>query len=298
MQQRVRNFATDCNLVPVTSEEYTAAELADLTGVPPGTLRVWVSRYGFPAPLRHDNTRKRYDRNHVEQVLAVLEYRRRGLSLPAAIERAQSGARSAPRSLFAALRSARPDLPVRVLSKRLLMALSRAIEDEHAARDSGGLLLGSFQHERHYRASERRWRELARSAEMTIVLADFATLRRDPAGPIEVPLERSHPLEREWTVVLYSATASACLAAWEVPEPRPIPDGDRRFEMLWSCDPSAVHSAISAAAGVLAPSAPEVAQALTDALQRPIASQQDLRFNDDLTSRAFSYLAATAESGR
>jgi DICT domain-containing protein len=282
----------------VASQEYTASEIADLTGVPPGTLRVWESRYGFPTPLRLDKNRKRYGRNHVEQLLAVLEYRRRGLSLPAAIERAQAGAKSAPRSLFAALRSARPDLPVRVFPKRLLIALSRAIEDEHAARATGGLLLGSFQHERHYRASERRWRQLASTAELTVVLADFATLRQDPAGPIEVPLERSHPLEREWTVVLYSPTASACLAALEVPEPRELPEPDRRFEMLWSCDPSAVHSAVGAAAAVLESSAPEVSDALNATLARPVAAQQDLRFNDDITIRAFSYLAAAETSRR
>ncbi len=280
----------------MASEEYTATELADLTGVPPGTLRVWESRYGFPAPLRLDNHRKRYDRTHVEQVLAVVEYRLRGLSLPAAIDRAQSRARSAPRSLFAAVRSARPDLPVRVLPKRLLIALSRAVEDEHAARDTGGVLLGSFQRERHYRASERRWRQLARTAELTIVLADFGALRRDPDGPIEVPIERSHPLQREWTVVLYSPTASVCLAAWEVPEPRPIPELDRRFEMLWSCDPSAVHTAVGAVAAVLATSAPEVAEALSATLARPIASQQDMLFNDDVTSRAFAYLAEAGAS--
>jgi DICT domain-containing protein len=275
----------------VASLEYTTTELSDLTGVPAGTLRVWESRYRFPAPLRQDNSRKRYGRDHVQQILAVVEYRQRGLSLPAAIDRATSRPRSAPRSLFAALRAARPDLPVRVLSKRLLIALSRAIEDEHAARDTGGLLLGSFQLERHYRASERRWHDLARTSDLTVVLADFDTLRHDPAGPIEVPIERSHPLEREWTVVLYSATASACLAAWEVPEPKAIPEPDRRFEMLWSCDPSAVHAAVTAAAGVLEATAPEVAASITAELTRPLGSQ-DLRFNDDLTSRAFTYLAA------
>jgi DICT domain-containing protein len=275
----------------VASSEYTTSELSELTGVPAGTLRVWESRYQFPAPLRLDNHRKRYGRDHVQQILAVVEFRQRGLSLPAAIESALSRPRSAPRSLFAALRAARPDLPVRVLSKRLLIALSRAIEDEHAARDTGGLLLGSFQLERHYRASERRWHDLARTSDLTVVLADFDKLRHDPAGPIEVPIERSHPLEREWTVVLYSPTASACLAAWEVPEPKAIPEPDRRFEMLWSCDPSAVHAAVTAAAGVLEATAPDVAAQISAELTRPLGSQ-DLRFNDDLTSRAFTYLAA------
>ena len=35
------------------------------------------------------------------------------------------------------------------------------------------LLIAAFQCERFYRAYERRWRELARTAELAIALADF-----------------------------------------------------------------------------------------------------------------------------
>ena len=42
------------------------------------------------------------------------------------------------------------------------------------ARASAGVLIGSFQTERFYRQSERRWRELARTASIAVALADFS----------------------------------------------------------------------------------------------------------------------------
>ena len=272
-------------------EEYSAEQLAQMTGVPAGTLRVWESRYGFPDPIRLSSNRKRYDDSHVRQVNTVVQFRRDGLSLAAAIERVRGGGTSVPRSLFAALRRARPDIPVRVFPKRTLIALSRAIEDEHAARVTGGLLLGSFQHERHYRASERRWRELTRTADATMVLADFPALRIEPGHPVEIPLEESHPLEREWTVVLHSASATACLAAWEVPAPRELPELDRSFELLWTCDPRATRVAVDAAAALVNSLQPGL-RLPSEMLDPATPVGIDPGFSDDLTSRAFAYMAA------
>jgi MerR family transcriptional regulator, light-induced transcriptional regulator len=278
--------------------DFTATQLSELTGVAPGTLRVWETRHGFPAARRLPGNRKRYGDLEVEQVKTVMEHRRAGLSLTAAIQRVRTAEPERSESMFAALRDARPDLPVRVYPKPLVLALSRAIEDEQAARATGGVLLGSFQRERHYRASERRWKELSRTAALTVVLADFARFTDSATGPIEVPLAQSHPLEREWAVVLHSGTASACLAAWEVPSPRPLPESERRFELIWSCDPSAAHAAVLSAATVLGTTHPGVAARIpAAALKTPAPTLSHQRFSDDLTVRAFAYLTAAAAYG-
>ena len=60
-----------------------------------------------------------------------------------------------------------------MLRKRVLLALSRAIEDESCAQAERPLLFGSFQRERFYRQSQRRWRDFARTAELAVVFADF-----------------------------------------------------------------------------------------------------------------------------
>ena len=275
--------------------ELSAAQLAERTGVPAGTLRVWQTRHGFPAATASSGQRRRYREADVDRIKAVLEHRRSGLSLAAAIARAQTTGGERPVSMFAALREARPDLPVRVYPKPLVLALSRALEDEQAARAAGGILLGSFQRERHYRASEARWRALARRAALTVVLADFPALADDGSGPVEVPLDAAHPLEREWTVLICAPTAAACLAAWEVPSAAPLPDAERRFELIWSCDPAAAHHALAAGARVLGRQAPAVGARIPPALlatPTPTASHQ--RFADDLNARAFAYLSVAA----
>jgi DICT domain-containing protein len=284
----------------MSSDGLTASELAELTGVAPGTLRVWETRYGFPAARRLPGSRKRYTTTDAEQITAVLGHRDAGLSLAAAIERvrangperAPASTAERPQSMFAALREARPDLPVRAYPKPMLTALSRAIEDEHAARATGGVLVGSFQRERHYRASERRWQTLARTAELAVVMADFDTLRDEETGPVELPLPAADPIEREWTVVLASASGSACLAAWEVPAPRRLPDAERRFELIWSCDPSAAHTVVMAACSIIGAIAPQVLPRVPPAVLTPPAPNlAHLRFSDDLMARAFAYLA-------
>jgi DICT domain-containing protein len=293
--QLVPKSVTRGNIPVLPAFELTASQLADLTGVAPGTLRVWETRHGFPSAQRLPGNRKRYGDEDVEQVKAVLEHRRTGLSLAAAIQRVRVDTPHRTQSMFAALREARPDLPVRVFTKPLMIALSHAIEDEQAARATGGVLFASFQRERHYRATERRWRELARTADLAVVLADFAQVRENEPGPIEVPLAAAHPLEREWTVVSHSSTASACLAAWEVPSPGPVSDAERRFELIWSCDPTAAHAAVLAMGRLLGAAVPKVAARIPRAvLATPAASVSHQRFADDLTSRAFAYLSAAA----
>jgi MerR family transcriptional regulator, light-induced transcriptional regulator len=70
--------------------------------------------------------------------------------------------------MFAALRQRHPALaPVR-LSKRTLVALSHAIEDEAAAWAERGLLVGCFQRRRFYQESKRRWRDLPSGARLAL----------------------------------------------------------------------------------------------------------------------------------
>src|SRR3954467_14528224 len=113
-------------------------DLAEQTGVAAGTIRMWEQRYGFPAPARTASGYRVYTEDDVVTIRRVLAFRARGLSVPAALERAraQAGATDRP-SIFAALASG--DTPVRPqrLRKPTLVALSRAIEEEAMARAAG-----------------------------------------------------------------------------------------------------------------------------------------------------------------
>jgi DICT domain-containing protein len=253
---------------------------------------MWESRYGFPPGSRSERRRRLYGEGDVESVLLVQRLRADGLTMGAAIAEVGRRRRARP-SVFATLRERFPDLSPIELPKSALLTLTHAVEDEHAARAGDGLLIASFQEERHYRAGERRWRELSRTPGCSVVLADFATLREAPDGPVEVPVPPTHELGREWTLIADSAGAQACVSAWELPVARALPDMRRRFEVLWSFTPAVVEAASASARSLIESLAPALGQRLAREVPTrsggSTASQE--RFASNLASRAYAYLA-------
>lgn len=214
----------------------TITGVAARTGLTVTTLRAWEQRHGFPRPDRLDGGHRRYSDDEVRRIEAVLAGRAAGLSLDAAIARATAPTDA---TIFAALRRQRPDLAVRVVSRRTMLAISRAIEDEAAARADRPHLTVAFQSAPRYRAARtRRWRALSRSAASTVVFADFARTRTAAHGVIEVAIHAGSPLEREWSLVCDGPSSAAVLAGWERP--------DGRFEAVWTVEASAVRLATDA----------------------------------------------------
>lgn len=253
---------------------------------------MWESRHGFPAPVRLPGRHHRYSEHDVDAVRGVLRLREQGLSLTAAIARSRACDRSPPASIFAGLRQCRPDLQPVALSKRALLELTRATEDEYCAHAASGLLIASFQRVHFYRQVQRRWRELSRVAQIAVVLADFSAVAAPQHAPVEVPVAREHPLAREWTLVIDAPGAQACLSAWEHPSSIEPLDQLRRFEVLWSFDPEVVRAAASMAAELVSAVAPSLAGRLRTTLHEPApASPPELRFAAGLTHRMVGYLA-------
>lgn len=274
------------------------AQLAARSGLSAATLRMWESRHGFPAPSRLPGGHRRYSERDLGEVLEVLRLREQGLSLPASIERARGRAEATPTSMFAALRRLRPELARTVVSKPVVLALTHALEDEYCAVAGRGVLIGSFQRERFYRGSQRRWREIGRTADLAIALADFARVRWRDGEPIEVPVDQRHPLAREWTLVIDSPQLQACLAAWEQPSQSELPEDRRRFELLWSFEPAVVRSASEVAAEMLAPIVPAAAQRLVAGFgEREPGPAPELRAAGALAHRMIEYVATLADQG-
>ena len=265
-------------------------DVVERTGMTEATLRAWESRYGFPAPERLASGHRRYSEDDVELVRRAAELRDGGLPMKTAIEQARQSVDRSQSSVFAALRRHRPELQVGRLPKRSLVKISHAIEDESAYGASDLLLFGAFQHERHYRASEPRWRELSRAAELAVVFADFAKLRRPRGGPVEVPIGDRAPLEREWVLVCESGDRAACLVAWELPGQEAVEDGARRFETIWTADRATARFAAQTCCGL---AAPELVAPIRDRLNQPVPPASDeLRRAEALTGRLIAYLAA------
>src|SRR5215217_3812718 len=79
-------------------------DVAERTGIAAGTIRMWEQRYGFPEPQRLPSGYRRYTPDDVETLRRVQAYRRRGLSVSAAISRArEAGGPSDRPSLYAAV---------------------------------------------------------------------------------------------------------------------------------------------------------------------------------------------------
>lgn len=272
----------------------TISDLAERAGVPPATLRSWELRYGFPRPIRLAGGHRRYAESDVAAVLEVLRHRDSGLALKAAVRRAASESLRS-RSVYAELRRRHSELTPQLLSKRSLVALSHAIEDECCARAEEPLLFGGFQRGAFLRESYARWVELARTAQATVVFADLAgPLAARPGLPIEVALPRDAPLNREWLVVCDAPDLPACMAAVERPGQQGSPDHRRRFEAVWTVDPRAVRYASRVAAALADEYRPEwrtTELAVLD--EEPSDASADLRRASDLLSRMMGYFDAS-----
>lgn len=227
-------------------------DLAERTGLSAPTLRMWEQRHGFPVAQRLPSGHRRYRGEDVALVQQVARRRDAGVRLEQAIAGVRTTFTPPAASVFAELRRLNPALPVHRLGKGTLIAMSWAIEDEFVAHARRPHLYGAFQRAEFYDASRRRWRDLARVAASTTVLADFPST--DPEArrgePRHVALADDSPMRNEWAVVCDAEDLPVVLTAWELPGQDDVPDDRREFEAMWSLRPADVRAAARACAAV------------------------------------------------
>jgi MerR family transcriptional regulator, light-induced transcriptional regulator len=270
-------------------------DVAQQTGLATGTIRVWEQRYGFPDPERTPSGYRVYTPSDVDTLRRVVAYRSRGLSVPAALERARAAGGPTDRpSLFGAIVSG--DDPVRPqrLRKPSLLAISRAIEDETLARAARPVVIASFQAERNYRAVEHRYRRLAHVADACVAFGGFDVLTGGDGEPVLVPVSADEAMGNEWAVVVDAPGYAACLLAWETPESQrdaAAPGRERCFEAVWTLDPRTVRRAALVGAALTRTAAPELAASVERLLQdRPLAVEEPAPALTALTNRIVGYL--------
>jgi DICT domain-containing protein len=266
-------------------------ELARQTGVPVATLRSWEDRYGFPRPQRLPGGHRRYEKGDTALIAEILRLRESGMSLQAAIGQAAARGAEAELSVFAGLRRRHPGLLPQELTKATLLAITRAMEDECCARAEHAVLFAGFQQQRFYRQSQERWKELSRTARVSVIFADFGESSGPEASPLTVRIPDDAPLRREWFMVCAAPDYPAFISGWEFPGQAGIPDARRRFEVLWSVDPPAVRDAALICAQIaraLAPSLGRLTGDLPDGTPPPASA--DLNRAIGVFSRMASYL--------
>jgi len=273
----------------------TIREVVARTGVEAATLRMWEQRHGFPVPERLPSGHRRYCDEDVELIRRVVRERESGLELKAAIEgakRAEASAEASEQdSIYAGLLRRRPDLTSYVLPKRTLLGLSHAIEDEYGMRGQRGMLFASFQRESHYRSAEARWRDLSGPADSAIVLADFEELREPAGGPAEVPIDRSDPIGREWSVICDAPELAVVLTGWERPGQDAVKDSERQFELVWCAEPAVVRDASIVASSIVDRHASHLMQRLRELTAQPLDPRgPDPGVLVSLTNRMVAYV--------
>ena len=268
-------------------------ELAERCGVPQATLRSWELRYGFPVPQRLPGGHRRYSEDDVAAVAEVVRQRSAGMGLEAAIRIVLSSRPAETDSVYAELRRRHPEVAPQVLTKRTLLAISHAIEDETCAAAQRAVMIAAFQRKRFLTASYARWVELARTASAAVVFADL----RRPApvskrGLIEVALPDDAALNREWLVVCDSAEEAAVLVGSERPGQEHVRDSERLFESLWSVDPVVVRSATAICLRLASTYRPGLKPGRWPVLPPPAPASTDLRQASSLLARVVGYADA------
>ena len=262
-------------------------ELSKRTGLSEDTLRAWERRHGIPRAHRGSGGQRRYDANAPAEVESVIRLRETGLSLGAAIEQVQHS-RDVPRSIFAGIRRRHTDTETITISQPVMLALSRAIEDEMMWRGQSMAIVATFQTVAHFRQSAHRWRELAQGAELAVVLSTFKVANLGP--PIaELPITGLGRNAREWAIVARSSSFAGCLAGWERSAGSRRDDGRREFEAIWTQDPTMVGAGFEAAAEIAEPSSPEHAALLRRQAARPLPVPDSASVSA-LARRSFGYL--------
>jgi DICT domain-containing protein len=266
----------------------SVGEIARRTGVSVRDLRNWEARHGFPTPVRTVGGQRRYREEDCALVEEVARHRRGGLSVGAAIaavlarrDQARDG------SLFAATCRRHAELQPQTLTKRVLLALTWAIEDHVSATAAPVLLIGAFQEPGFYHQSASRWQDLAGTAELTIVFGAATSRPRRNGTFFEMQVPDRSPLRREWVLVCDGPEA-ACVLARERPGQSRQRDPDRLFETVWSIDPVVVRSASHLALSLADEQVPGLAS--TRLSVPPPAAQPEIRALNALVHRTLGYL--------
>ncbi|MBM7416500.1 MULTISPECIES: EAL domain-containing protein [Nocardiaceae] len=123
---------------------------------------------------------------------------------------------------------------VRRASKRLLIEISKNLEAMATDSQQTALMLGAFQHVKHFTPiTGRRWELMAMNATLVGALAE--NIGTEPAPKIRgANLAASDALREEWDVVVLTPHFSAVLAARDLGDTGP--DMERRYDYVLSHD--------------------------------------------------------------
>lgn len=141
--------------------------------------------------------------------------------------------------------------PLRRAGKRLLIELSKKLEQEAIARGETAIIASAFQEERHFtRLTAERYRRLVDETAFVSVFGE-GLLRAPIPGVRGAPLAVDDPLRGEWDVIVLTPHFAAALLARDLGDSGP--DMDRTFEYALTYRRDVVVRAASALMSRVAP---------------------------------------------
>jgi len=190
-----------------------------------------------------------------------------------------------------------------VYYKNTLVALCHALEDFILESESAPLMITAFQRGKWYLEEAERYGDLAEKSDQVVIMAsDDAGFAEHPTSQRQnvaiVSLEPGDPVAQEWHLMILSETYTAMVLCQELSatdygvKGQPEHDLERKFYGFWTFEPELVKETMELAIAHCATYNPELAQTLTELVQK-IAASFGTKQRDDISvvvSRVVDYL--------
>lgn len=190
-----------------------------------------------------------------------------------------------------------------VYYKNTLVALCHALEDSILDSNSNPLIITAFQRGKWYLQEAERYHDLAqKSQQVTIMAAPETGFAEHPTSQLPnveiVELEPTDPVAQEWHLMILSPTYTAIVLCQELSAAdygssgQPTADLERKFYGFWTFEPGLVQETVELAIAHINRYNPELAQKLTNQVQKIAAATPTNQANDlgTIVSRVVDYL--------
>ena len=194
--------------------------------------------------------------------------------------------------------------------KSSLTALSHAMEDRFLAGEEQALIITTFQKERFYRQEAHRYKKIARLSPHVYILTSPETEFSNNSDVYEkIAFDDDDALAQEWHLVVIASNYANCLICREkIVAPlenksQVTMDNHRRFEGIWTCEPSVSQKAAEILLNRIKEYRPELKDKVESAIElycdsttswtKKAISGSNLQTNPDpFVQRLISYLQA------
>lgn len=190
-----------------------------------------------------------------------------------------------------------------VYYKNTLIALCHALEDGILDSNSNPLVITAFQRGKWYLQEAERYHDLAQKSEqVTIMAAPETGFAEHPTSQLPnvalVELEPNDPVAQEWHLMILSPTYTAIVLCQELSAAdygasgQPTADLERKFYGFWTFEPGLVQETVELAIAHINRYNPELAQKLTNQVQKIATATPTNQANDlgTIVSRVVDYL--------